>query len=500
MRNNPETGRKSSYRVKKIVQTQFQLNANEGQIISSEILSSIMHANATVDDADNKINAAKTYYSELANSPETPHADDTATTSAHKIISDFFKGEANDVTAYISQLIQKRNKHLAESVRIFDQSAAHNNPNPQRLKDDQLITNFHKSYPPIERNSFRLGGIKHKNLKFSYSRGVADAADFYRHQSTHAIYEGRRLTLPNYPNVVLGFIPFRLLSYYVTANYFDSHSNDNYWIGFMESSFYVGGNAPIIKNQFHGESPTSFNNRVMQDQYTILSTMQHVKENHSKSKLNIDPNDRVSVIIETYHELKKRVARMDRNNFSFFAYKGHNAITTMLRMIKKNSDLLSEILESNDDKSRDLQESLINLKSRVELYKEGGTLKARILEKWYEKWGNVYLKQFENMSNYQKTCWDSINTNPVSWVYILPWLVLKILCDFVLLAPKECVEEGRFGSFGLGRRGLKRIARSALEIEEKMSRVTSVVTKNRFKRYLRNHSTDRNVHEIINSK
>jgi hypothetical protein len=188
----------------------------------------------------------------------------------------------------ISQ-IKKTHQHLAEMSKIMLDSVESSPKCPELRPDLDNYSTINKLYkdscPSFKGSRWRF---TQDDIVFSFEHGVKAAIEFYERNSMHGIVESKRLAIMNQPAHLFYIIPLRMIPF--ALGRVDAHYNDAYWMGFMETAFYVGGSKPKISLNLAGgvqgqlmeqdgtgyKNPSS--NMIINHQLLILATMDEVKK------------------------------------------------------------------------------------------------------------------------------------------------------------------------------------------------------------------------------
>ena len=364
-------------------------------------------------------------------------------------------------------LREETKKHLSDCARLFELSAHPKEADAMGKDSDKIIEAFKKKHPNIEKNF--IGQYKPKDdLMFTYQRGLKEAINFFEHNGIFAEYKSYRIAIPHRPFFLS---PFGIYSWMLNMS---RHFNDTYWNGFLETAFYVGAKCPTILD-YDGAGPIEpsyHRNLQVRFQLMVLKAMDRVRLNAGITEhddyRDVDPKNRTAMICATYHQLIIDSARPNSNDQALLIRKGHNPITCMLRMIQKNHHLTSEILDPENDIPfrKELADALLHFRpSRVRIYFKGTEIDTTTHLRWYESYGKKYEYIFNAFKAYKDKAKSAIGAPGPSWLYAVPYAILCILLWF-LPDPESWREEGRLNEFGLGRRGLERIAYSAKQLHK----------------------------------
>jgi hypothetical protein len=377
-------------------------------------------------------------------------------------------------TAKFQELRKNTEKHLSDCARIFELSVRPDEDSTlSNIEPHEMISSFKTKYPNIEKN-FLAHHSRGDDLKFTYQRGLKEAINFYEHNGIFAEHESYRIAIPHRPFLLS---PFGIYSWMLKLS---RHFNDTYWNGFLETAFYIGAKCPsILDYDDNGPiEPSYHSNFQIRYQLMILKIMDRVRdragiaENDDYSQ--VDPTNRTAMICATYHQMIIDSRRPNSNDQALLIRKGHNPITCMLRMIQKNHHLTSEILDpgNNIPFREELADALLQYRpSRVRINFEGTEIETTANLRWYEVYGKKYEYIVKAFKAYKDKSKSSIGSPGLSWLYVIPYALLSILLWF-LPDPEDWREEGRLNEFGLGRRGLERIAYSAKQLYKSKEPIT----------------------------
>ena len=369
--------------------------------------------------------------------------------------------------------IKKTHQHLAEMSKIMLDSVE-SSPKCPELRDNYSTINklYKDSCPSFKGSRWRF---TQDDIVFSFEHGVKAAIEFYERNSMHGIVESKRLAIMNQPAHLFYIIPLRMIPF--ALGRVDAHYNDAYWMGFMETAFYVGGSKPKISLNLAGgvqgqlmeqdgagyKNPSS--NMIINHQLLILATMDEVK----KSGELTDCYDRTEIINKCFAKLLAD-SSLAQHTPKHIMYHGHSPLTTMLRMIQKNHYLLNEILMRKDPSYHKLKDALCRLPhSRVTLsFREGQkTPMAQINHRWYEKIGLWYISTHKTLSDFHLQCKNKMGKSLTGLIYIVPRLILSLVLALIP-DPKILKDEGRLNAFGYGKRGAQRTKVSSQAIADKL--------------------------------
>lgn len=418
-----------------------------------------------------KDNALK-YFQALTKQPKT---NEKQLQGEEQVLIDLIDNKETDKRLITSQ-IKKTHQHLAEMSKIMLDSVKSSPmcPAPSSEADNYSKINkaFKDSCPPFKGSKWRF---TQDNIVFSFEHGVKAAIEFYERNSIHGIVESKRLAIMNQPAHLFYIIPLRIIPF--ALGRVDAHYNDAYWMGFMETAFYVGGSKPKIslnlaggvQSQLMEQDGTGYknasSNMIIRHQLRILATMDEVK----KSGELTDCYDRAEIINKCFDKLLAN-SSLAQHTPKHIMYHGHSPLTTMLRMIQKNHYLLSEILKRKDPSFNKLKDALCRLPhSRVTLsFQKGNEFPlAKINYRWYEKIGLWYISTHKTMSDFHLQCKNKMGKSLTGLIYIVPWLILSLVLALIP-DPKILKDEGRLNAFGYGKRGAQRTQVSSQAIANQL--------------------------------
>ncbi len=424
------------------------------------------------------------YFQQLTKQPAT--ADQQLNADAQVLVN-LIDNKVTDAQQHglaITSQIKKTHQHLAEMSKIMLDSIESSPTCPAPSSETDNYSRINKLYkdscPPFKGSKWRF---TQDDIVFSFEHGVKAAIEFYERNSMHGIVESKRLAIMNQPAHLFYIIPLRMIPF--ALGRVDAHYNDAYWMGFMETAFYVGGSKPKIslnlaggvQSQLMEQDGTGYknasSNMIIRHQLRILATMDEVKESGDLT----DCCDRVEIINKCFAKLLAD-SSLAQHTPKHIMYHGHSPLTTMLRMIQKNHYLLSEILERKDPSYHKLKDALCRLPhSRVTLSFPKGpkvqeTPLAKINYRWYEKIGLWYISTHKTMSDFHLQCKNKMGKSLIGLIYIVPWLVLSLVLALIP-DPKILKDEGRLNAFGYGKRGAQRTKVSSQAIAEKLKTLKS---------------------------